>query len=309
MVRVTIKDRDFLSGLLFYATPLPVLLLGTVFCLGEACLHARRKFRLFWLMLMIGIGIQWLWTDWKFSLNSVADASKSSSPSSGEEVSVLFWNVARRQDLSAAARYLRQKQPDLVGLVEVQGDVKTWRAFWREQLPEYDVSILGGNMYLLTRGTSGQAIPYDLGGGSIARRMTVNVRNQSYEVLLVDVHANPLQPRRKALATLTQLADSLTEQRLLILGDFNTPEDSVHLRGLRIHHQLAFEAAGRGYAPTWPIPLPLMQLDQIWTNQNVIPVQCRHSWTWASDHEPVEAIIRSRFLNPERPSPTRRLSD
>jgi len=302
IVRFTVKDRTLSSSLIFYAAPLPVLLLGTLCCLMRSVWQRRRGVGLRWAILAGIIGITWLRQDWNlFSQARSGQMSDrlSHETDASEDIAVLFWNVARRQDLRAAARFIRKRAPDLVGLVEVQGDPEQWRRFWKNEFPDYDVTVLGANMYLLARGSSGQAIPHNLGGGSQARQLEVRMGQRLYEILLVDIHANPLQPRGQALRNLAKLADQLSDRRLVVMGDFNTPEDSVHLQSLRKRHLLAFEVAGSGYGPTWPVPLPLMQLDQIWTNFQVIPVECRHSWTWASDHEPVEAIIRPRRSVPE----------
>lgn len=304
-VRFTLRDQTLLSSLIFYGTPLPVLVLGVSCLLWSACTLRRWRVGFRWLILLLLLGAIWIRSDWKFSARPVAGippemvAAAALETDDSEDVSLLFWNVARRRNLEAAADFIRRKDPDLVGLVEVQGEPETWRAFWRKELPEHDVSVLGSNMFLLTKGTSGEATPHDLGGGSQVRQLEVRFHNRLYEILLVDIQANPFQPREQALRKLTELADRLSDRRLVIMGDFNLPTDSIHLHALRKRHLLAFEAAGRGYAPTWPIPLPLMQLDQIWTNFQVIPVECRHSWTWASDHEPVEAIIRPRRSVPD----------
>jgi len=288
VVRFTVQDRYLLSAIVFYATPLPLLLLGASCCTLSAGVRRRRAAGVRWLVFCALLGAIWSEEDWKFR-----DPPQSVPDIAADDISVLFWNLARREDLSAAAAFIRRQDPDIVGLVEVQGDIPGWKKFWKEQLPHHDVSALGSNMYLLTKGRSGESIPHSLGNGSQARQIQIHLRGQSCEVVLVDIFAHPLISRQRALQKLAEIAESLAQSPLVVLGDFNTPQDSIHLQPLRVHHKLAFEVAGRGYGPTWPIPLPLMQLDQIWTNGWLIPIRCRHNWAWASDHLPVEVTIRS----------------
>jgi len=288
VVRFTVQDRYLSSAIVFYVTPLPLLLLGASCCMLAAWFRRRWAAGVRWLVFCTLLGAIWFEEDWKFP-----GPPQPVSAVAGDDISVLFWNLARREDLSVAAAFIRERDPDIVGLVEVQGEISKWKKFWKEQLPHHEISALGSNMYLLTKGQSGESLPHSLGHGSEARQMQIRLHGRAYEVLLVDIFAHPLISRRPALQKLAEIAENFVQSPVVILGDFNTPKDSIHLQALRMHHQLAFEVAGRGYGPTWPIPLPLMQLDQIWTNEWLIPIRCRHNWTWASDHLPVEVMIRS----------------
>lgn len=73
-------------------------------------------------------------------------------------------------------------------------------------------------------------------------------------------------------------------------GDFNTPRESSHFRQLRKPMTHAFETAGRGLADTWPVPIPVLSLDHIWTTPGLRVVQCRLGGGVA-DHRPVMADL------------------
>ena len=101
------------------------------------------------------------------------------------------------------------------------------------------------------------------------------------------MHSSPLYQRGGPLAVIAEVAEAAADRPLLVLGDFNTPLDSAHLAPLRRIHENAFESVGAGYRPTWPAPLPLLALDQVWGNERLRFDRCRHGWSTCSDHRPV----------------------
>ena len=70
------------------------------------------------------------------------------------------------------------------------------------------------------------------------------------------------------------------------MGDFNTPDDSILMEPLHAHCQLAFRERGSGYAATWPMPLPVLTLDQVWINSQVTVAKSEYGWSLDSDHRP-----------------------
>ncbi|WP_437186313.1 endonuclease/exonuclease/phosphatase family protein [Planctomicrobium sp. SH668] len=286
LIRFTVKDEWDVTSTIFYATPLVLLVGGSSICLAAAILMHFRIRTKFWIVITFLLLATWLWQDWRWHSTGTIP-----SQSDQQELSVLFWNVARKQDLTGAADFLKLRNPDIIGLVEVIGDANHWKQFWKDRLPEYDVSALGGGLYVLTRGTSGTSIPHNLGAGSIGRQIQVELNGNKFEILVVDINANPRIPRRLAFQNLYTVAQKIRDQNTIIMGDFNTPSESALLTELRTDFRLCFDAGGRGYKCTWPTWLPLMQLDQIWTSSNIKVLTCRHYWTWNSDHKPVETRI------------------
>jgi endonuclease/exonuclease/phosphatase family metal-dependent hydrolase len=109
------------------------------------------------------------------------------------------------------------------------------------------------------------------------------------EVFVVDFDARPGYSRIPGLKLLSDLTEGLKGQPVLIMGDFNTPPDSIGFLPLRKHLRQTFETVGHGYAPTWPFPVPVLQLDQMWVNEELKTGSCHHGNCWASDHRPVVA--------------------
>jgi endonuclease/exonuclease/phosphatase (EEP) superfamily protein YafD len=180
---------------------------------------------------------------------------------------------------------------DVIVLIEAGDPTDAMRAMWQRQCPGYDVSLLGGGMVCLVRGSSGDAAAPRVDDRSQLRQITVNVRDQELTCLVVDVNSSPFYLRRRPLETIARHADALTDRPVLVLGDFNTPVDSALLGPLRERHANAFEIAGDGYRPTWPVIGPVLALDQIWGNRRIRFDACRHAWSSSSDHRPVVAEL------------------
>jgi len=118
------------------------------------------------------------------------------------------------------------------------------------------------------------------------------IKGHVMRILQVDIDARPVHPRRPPLTALVNLVSTLGDQPLILIGDFNTPRESVYLEPLHKSLQHAWLAAGTGCAETWPSFLPVLSLDQIWCGDGLSAVRCQHGVTFRSDHRPVLAELR-----------------
>ena len=189
------------------------------------------------------------------------------------------------------AAVINEMQPDVAGLVEAGESGELRRAFWKDSCPGYHVSMLGGGIVCLTKEPPGDGIAVNLPGAGEYRQLDVAAHGQTMTLLIVDLQSNPLHSRQATLERLAVDADRLSDRPVVIVGDFNTPSDSVHFDTLRKNHRQAFETTGCGYLATWPVPLPVLCLDHIWVNQHVRVDDCTHHWTAVSDHRPVVADV------------------
>jgi endonuclease/exonuclease/phosphatase (EEP) superfamily protein YafD len=112
--------------------------------------------------------------------------------------------------------------------------------------------------------------------------------------MLVDIASNPFISRRESLTALAELAREHRDEPLIIMADFNTPPESVHFGLLREDFSNAFETAGNGFSGTWPLPAPVLALDQIWSNGRVAVNECHLVRSWRSDHRSVLASLSVR---------------
>lgn len=290
LIRLTLQDS--ISGpttVLYYATPPVMLVSGAVICLLFSSWNRQWKQAFAWLVLLSLLVPYWIQHDWRWG--KTAARSPSQPDANADSIDVLFWNVARKQDLSEAAAYLRDTKPDVIGLVEVVGAAKHWREFFESELPGYDVTVMGHGMYLLARGSSGEVQVDSLGQNSASRKLRVTMDGREIDVFVVDIESTPWRSREQPLRELADLASRDPDVPTIIVGDFNTPAQSGHFDPLREQFRELFEEVGNGYGPTWPVPLPVHRLDGIWANRLVDPVSCRHGFSSASDHRPVHATV------------------
>jgi hypothetical protein len=82
-------------------------------------------------------------------------------------------------------------------------------------------------------------------------------------LVLVDVASSPLLPRARPLGALRRALQDLDPPPDLVLGDFNTPAGSATLEEALAGLPDAYDLAGVGLGETWPVPLPLLRLDQV----------------------------------------------
>jgi vancomycin resistance protein VanJ len=164
-------------------------------------------------------------------------------------------------------------------------------ARWQAAFPGYQLAPAKGETLCLVRGEILSTQEGMRSQGSFATAIHARIRGRELIVLQVDINAKPRVSRAQPLDEITAIAHRYRENNLLLLGDFNTPTDSVLLAPLRRVMTNAFEAAGSGYEATWPMPLPILSLDQVWTNARLRPVACKHAVSWRSDHRAVVAEL------------------
>ncbi|MEQ1858761.1 MAG: endonuclease/exonuclease/phosphatase family protein [Chthoniobacteraceae bacterium] len=281
VLRVTLRDSVDLLAPLYYITPWPVLAFLT--------LPIVWRFRRQPQMVFASIAIthvflaMWIMEHWRTGQPSHEAA----------DLRVVQWNVARPvHRFPSIASRLRGYDADLIAIAEVLPRNGRGRERWSETFAGYAAEFAGGNLLCLVRGEVTARESGSLGPGSYFARYDVRIKGRDLRVLQVDISGVPMQSRRAPLARLTQLADSLRDRPLIVLGDFNTPRDSAHFAELRKNFVNTFETAGIGSGETWPMPLPVLSLDQMWCGKGLTPVRCHHEITFRSDHRVLVSDLR-----------------
>lgn len=282
LLRLGLKDRIPALAVLSYLLQFPVLA-GVCALTGALTFRSfRRRASLAWLgaagvMLALWWGTRGVW-------HPCGDA--------GGDFQVLEWNTAHGfTGWPGIVKEIGRADAQMVALVEADAAPIDTERFWREHFPGYAVRSPGRGMVLMVKGEIAGGALQEFGLKSRLAVFEVRLGGQALRVLLVDLEANTLSKRRPLVEKVAAVASEPYPGPTLIAGDFNTPADSVWLEALRRGHREAFETAGRGILATWPVPLPLLQLDQIWVSGGLTPVCAGKRLTWRSDHAPVWADV------------------
>jgi hypothetical protein len=284
-LHVTVGDEcEFPWYAVYYALPRPVLCGLTVIAAIAWPRQRRMMKRASW--LAAGLLAAWV---------LAADVGWKSPPMAPAEEShrVAFWNAAgRRRGWEPASREVEALQADIIGVVECGYGRPADKAYWAKRFPDYCVELPRPGMAFLVRGTIHDRGHAMLGVRSDARWWDVEVGGRECRVVLVDISSDLWQPRPRLLDRLQKLIRATGDRPVLVMGDFNTPADAPSLSRLRAAGlRLAADERGRGYRCTWPAPVPVLTLDQIWVNGDVAVMCAEAGWSWQSDHRPVSAVV------------------
>jgi vancomycin resistance protein VanJ len=279
ILRLTVKDDFDRLAVLFYATPWPVLTTFAAICV----IHWRHRRRGRW----VALGLLVLCST-MLALRSFRFASAPATPAAFR---LAYWNVARPEwRLERILIQASAMNADFAVFGEHRQGPRT-PARWAEFFNGRSVFPLARELLLVAPQEVKRIDGGSLGGAGGCEICRAVVQGREVFLLMVDFTASIERSRRPAFDRLFQIVDAYAEKPLIVIGDFNTPADSVHFDRLRTRVSSAFEAAGRGYAPTWPMPLPVLQLDHIWTNKHLRVLRCEHRSSVYSDHRAVVADV------------------
>jgi endonuclease/exonuclease/phosphatase (EEP) superfamily protein YafD len=282
VLRLTVRDRPPILSVLFYLTPLIVS--AALSGVSALIWLGSRSWRLSGVAGSVAATFLVWW-----HVTTYSHHPPSPDPA-GERI--VFWNAARGAGgWSSLMETLQGFQADLIGLVEAGPRRGETEQFWRDRFPAHQVSGPKRGLVLLVRGTILEESAGKLGAGGRYGHYRVSLDGRFFDVLLVDVKSNPLRSRREAFEYLVRLIDDLSGRPLIVMGDFNTPVDSAFVAPLAKRLTNAFQACGNGYNVTWPLPLPVLSLDQVWASPEVKLRDCELRWTWRSDHRPVVVTL------------------
>lgn len=279
-LRLTIRDRVPLVAMLYYALPLAVL--AGLAVLAALVLPSGRGRQVATIIAAASV-LTWGWCSW--SIRGTEPSKKS--------IHVALWNVARgAAGWEAVVERVAELDADVIGLVETD-DLDDAATVWDKAIPGREMRILPGGLTVIVNGEIGEVRMLPLHPRCTAAAVDVTVRGERCRIVLVDIYSAVSAPRRLPLTKLPELVpdDGIPT---LVMGDFNTPPESAWFDSLRSRFRNAFEEAGTGYASTWPLPAPVLTLDQIWVDGGLEVEECRHEWTTRSDHRPVTCAVRVR---------------
>ena len=289
ILRFTIRDQFHPWAIIYYLTPiasLPIwLALATLLWGRNRVLESTRSSRLrrrLNLVAILGVAV------WAYYTENVEKAK----PPSSTDIQLVFWNTWHANyGVDRPAAQLNTWNAPVVAMVEANSYYPSTYKEWQNQLPEYKVIKTHFGGLLAVKGTVKHQDSHLLSPSSWCEQFDLVVGDDEFTILLVDIAAQLSLSRKQPLKDLATLAEKLNDRPVIIMGDFNTPDDSVHLRPLRELCRNIYRENGTGYAATWPMPLPVLTLDQVWVNQHVNASKCEHLWSIYSDHRPAISSV------------------
>ena len=279
LVHFLIKDRIFPLSILFYASPMPILILVGLVLL-VICFR-RKKIRIS-LIIICGILIAlWLKNDYQ-----------TTKPVSNKESSkVLFWNLAKRDQLpiDALKQSVTNYQPDVLAFVEAPKEILTNFEALKLELPDYNFEVLGGAMLIAAKGNITLldfVYEDDIQTSAVLK---ITLRHKSIKMMISDATSNLLVDKKVPLEHILNLANQ--NQVDYIVGDFNTPYESAFFDLYKENFE-SFHSLNDGFTATWPMGIPLLELDHVWLLKKHKPIVLKKEYFNASDH----ALLIAEYL-------------
>lgn len=279
------------TSVLFYATPLPLLTFGALSGALLAGLRRGHKRAGAWAVLaaiLLGVTLK----------NEVF--SPGPGPRVAERLRVVSWNLhggSAGQDAILGA--LDELDGDLVCLSEVGHYRDAERSFLRG----LEGQLRARGYVLRTWPDARLVVALRAADGELHKQTWERVpgvarilwtearwRGRPLRLALADFRSTPTLDRSPGTERLLSKLQAGAEP-WLCLGDFNTPRSSRCFdpwRSAGATH--AFEAAGTGYAPTWPAPLPVLTLDHAWS-KGLVHIRAEAPLRSESDHCPLIATV------------------
>jgi vancomycin resistance protein VanJ len=191
-------------------------------------------------------------------------------------IRLVHWNVARgMMGWEPQRQLLTQLDADIVLISEVPS------AATADDFPGYVVDRVH-DMMIVTRGPqrrSGSLVP---GGALQAFRVTTTLPQGELRLLVADMTSRITVSRDLYLRPMMKVGENeLTD---IIVGDLNAPRRSLALSDSESPFRHAYDAVGSGWGYTWPVPVPMLAIDQCLIGKRVQAVSYRLQSTTLSDH-------------------------
>lgn len=268
------RDTTLTTALCFYI-PSPVLAVMSA-AVAIACRRAgwtRLAPLMTGLVVMPLLAVSWLDNQWTQPKNLEA--------TTGTPLRVVHWNVMwGKRGWPAVARQLAELDADAYVLSEAATD------FDYSAFEGYQVSG-DWSMVIVARGELGplgrRFNKAEIRELWIDWRPPLSPKDQPpLRVMLVDISAQIEFHRQPTIRLFRETVAELRPD--LVMGDFNSPRRSIGLTPPPAGYRHAYDAVGEGWSYTWPVPAPVLAIDQTLFGQRLLPKRYRLQTSWLSDH-------------------------
>ncbi len=269
IVHFVLKDLWYISGLIFYGTPLPLIVFGVLFLLLFIKASARKYYVTFALVLTV------IWVGRSYTYSPNTDTSNS--------LEVVLWNAYRVRNFEDAFQ-VNENLPDVLVLIEC--DDQDYQKII-QKYPNYHFELTEKKVGIFSK----TPIKIHSKVKTKAHVVVVHFSTKNTHFYAIDVSSDLRHFRKPMLQSI--ISQVKTEDKTIILGDFNTPFESLFFKNFKKNYQHAFTEKGNGFRETWFWNLPLLSLDHIWVSKDLEILKTEKINTWKSDHSMLKMYLKN----------------
>ena len=288
LLQLWLKDHNARWAVFFYGMPKPCLLaLSALLACWPKMSHKRK---LPARVVSICLALWWLSSSWCMPERL---SSFSQNTPSAEPLTILYWNLCRPNGLDQEmVDLVKQTQPDLAVFVEA-GNAGSVLTKYSEMLPDYRPELMQRGVMRLSRIKTASERSGVVPRMAAYAQFDLAGRGPDFPVIVADIFPHAFHSRKPQIDSV--FAQTFKRPDAIVIGDFNTPLESVHLSQFRQHFTEAFEVAGFGFKETWPCGLPLLSIDHIWVGPDWQVMKADKFWRLTgSDHAALLVTVRRK---------------
>jgi endonuclease/exonuclease/phosphatase (EEP) superfamily protein YafD len=280
-VRLTIQDRWVASGLLFYTGQWIVLAVG---CAVASIVWRRKQWAFASAVLMIV---------WVVSLRGPGGGQPDDS------LHLRLWNAQNPvENFPDVVEKVLEDTPDIVVLTDA-GDLAAWirEASNMSAWDEYRVGISGWGFVILCTDhfevLDAMFVPLPHPHSRLAMVKLKRLKQEApLTVMAVELDYDYMRPKTKLFDDFVREIKPFSGP-LLLAGDYNVPPDSVHLHKIKqTGFRSAFQVSGSGMEVSWPWPVPLLGLIQVWGSEEIDFRHSEYGPGMGSDHRKLDVWFK-----------------
>jgi len=266
LIHFRVKDYFYVSAIIFYAFPLPIIMLLTSFSI-----IVNKKWRKISMLFLLVLSVIWYFKSYVSNHENAAT----------EGLEVVVWNAGHNQSFEEA--FIENKQiPDVLVLIEcnlksIQKTQNTYPNYYFH-LSEEEIGIFSRTPLKIISEVTSET------NSTVLKFSTNNIIFYA-----VDLTAEIFNSRKEELQFV--YANIEYHNNSVVLGDFNTPLESIYFEDFKNNYNHAFSVKGKGFKETWFWNLPLLSLDHIWVSHNLKINKTDKISTWKSDHSMLRTYV------------------
>ncbi|MBR9846674.1 MAG: endonuclease/exonuclease/phosphatase family protein [Algicola sp.] len=270
LVHFVFKDYIYPVSVIYYCFPTPILIgIGLVL----AILSFRKKLY-FSVISLVVLLVVFHWFNAYYYTNPTDENAKSK---------ILFWNVAKEEffPIDIIIQEVKQSQPQILAFVEAKYLTENEVNTLSKALPEYEFKDLYSHMLVGIKGNIIDDKLYSVEKSHEVYLINSFINNKTVNLIIADVYAYPFIDKKPPLHRILEIAKQ--NEVSIIVGDFNTPYESVHFHNYFKYYK-SFHSYCNGFTATWPLSIPLFEIDHVWISNKFTPVSIEKKYFSVSDH-------------------------